>query len=99
MYIDPVCGKSIEPELVHCTVEYRGVQYYLCCPLCRAEFAGAPERYAEPYATERTGAQQALDLSPTGSGFAYTTTVARRSARGNRGRETSATTGGIPEPA
>jgi hypothetical protein len=27
-------------------VEYEGVVYYLCCPLCQAEFGAAPERWA-----------------------------------------------------
>ena len=29
-------------------VEYEGIAYYLCCPLCQAQFERAPKTYANP---------------------------------------------------
>jgi len=46
MLKDPVCGKRIHRNDAHARVEYEGVVYYLCCPLCQAEFEAAPERWA-----------------------------------------------------
>lgn len=43
---DPVCGKHINRNKAHITIEYKGAQYLLCCPLCQAEFERDPEKYA-----------------------------------------------------
>lgn len=42
---DPVCGKRVNRNKAHITVEYQGEEYLLCCPLCQAEFERDPERY------------------------------------------------------
>lgn len=42
---DPVCGKRINRNKAHITVEYKGDKYLLCCPLCQAEFERDPEQY------------------------------------------------------
>ena len=44
--IDPVCGKRIKRQRSHISIEYRGTTYYLCCPLCQAEFERNPDKYA-----------------------------------------------------
>jgi YHS domain-containing protein len=44
---DPVCGKWIERARSAAGIEYKGEQYYLCCPLCRDEFGRRPEYYAQ----------------------------------------------------
>jgi YHS domain-containing protein len=44
---DPVCGKWLERERSQAGIEYRGEVYYVCCPLCRDEFEGNPEHYAQ----------------------------------------------------
>ncbi len=44
---DPVCGKHINRNKAHITIEYKGEQYLLCCPLCQAEFERDPERYLQ----------------------------------------------------
>lgn len=54
MITDPVCGKRINRGRAHAIVEYEGIRYSLCCPLCQAEFERAPARYARPEAGERT---------------------------------------------
>ena len=38
MIKDPVCGKRINRGKAHAMIEYEHVQYFLCCPLCRAQF-------------------------------------------------------------
>jgi YHS domain-containing protein len=42
---DPVCGKKMNPNKAHITIQYNGMKYYLCCPLCQAEFENDPEKY------------------------------------------------------
>ncbi len=42
---DPVCGKKINRNKAHITIEYKGERYYVCCPLCQKEFEKAPEKY------------------------------------------------------
>lgn len=42
---DPVCGKRLRPEERLIALEYRGTQYYACCPRCKSEFERNPERY------------------------------------------------------
>jgi YHS domain-containing protein len=46
--IDPVCGKRMNRCKAHIVVEYEGVAYALCCPLCQAEFERSPATYARP---------------------------------------------------
>ncbi len=42
---DPVCGKKINRNKAHIVVEYKGKDYFLCCPLCQAAFEQNPEQY------------------------------------------------------
>jgi YHS domain-containing protein len=44
--IDPVCGKRIKRQRAHITIDYEGAAYFLCCPLCQAEFERDPRKYA-----------------------------------------------------
>jgi len=53
MLKDPVCGKRIHRNHTHTHIEYEGIVYYLCCPVCQAEFEAAPERYAWPELGEK----------------------------------------------
>ncbi|MEX2148802.1 MAG: YHS domain-containing protein [Steroidobacteraceae bacterium] len=53
MITDPVCGKRINRGKAHIVVEYQGVDYSLCCPLCQKEFERAPKAYARPEAGEK----------------------------------------------
>lgn len=48
MLHDPVCGRRINRNQAYARVAHERVIYYLCCPICQAEFAAAPERYADP---------------------------------------------------
>ena len=43
---DPVCGKRINRNKTHITIEHEGQEYFLCCPLCQSEFEKNPEKYA-----------------------------------------------------
>ncbi|MCS7050071.1 MAG: XdhC family protein [Thermomicrobium sp.] len=43
--IDPVCGMAVDPRTSRHVVEYRGRQYYFCCPACRRLFEADPEAY------------------------------------------------------
>ncbi|MFQ5751596.1 MAG: YHS domain-containing protein [bacterium] len=42
---DPVCGKRINRNKAHITIEYKDQNYFLCCPLCQAEFEKRPGKY------------------------------------------------------
>ena len=48
MLKDPVCGKRVHRGRVHAVIEYEGVTYYLCCPLCQSQFEREPKTYANP---------------------------------------------------
>lgn len=48
MLHDPVCGRRINRNQAYARVTHERVTYYLCCPICQAEFVAAPERYADP---------------------------------------------------
>lgn len=81
MLIDPVCGKRIKRQRAHIAIEFRGVTYYLCCPLCQAEFERAPERFARPETGERTRSNPRREFEARSNGFVYSTTVGRSPAR------------------
>ena len=53
MLRDPVCGKRIHRGRAHIHIEYEHVTYYLCCPLCQAEFEASPQKYSRPEFGER----------------------------------------------
>ena len=38
MLKDPVCGKRINRVKAHVVIEHGGYRFFLCCPLCQAEF-------------------------------------------------------------
>ena len=48
MLRDPVCRKRIQRGRAQAVVEYEGISYFVCCPLCQAEFERSPARYARP---------------------------------------------------
>lgn len=48
MIHDPVCGRRINRNQAYARVTHERVTYYLCCPICQAEFAADPQRYADP---------------------------------------------------
>lgn len=48
MIKDPVCGKRINRGKAHAMVEYEHIQYFLCCPICQAQFEQQPKRFARP---------------------------------------------------
>ena len=56
MLHDPVCGRRINRNQAYARVTHERVTYFLCCPICQAEFAAAPERYADPNLGEATRA-------------------------------------------
>lgn len=53
MLKDPVCGKRINRNKAHAVIEYEGVNYFLCCPLCQTQFERAPATYARPELGEK----------------------------------------------
>jgi YHS domain-containing protein len=42
---DPVCKRKMNRNKAYVTIQYNGETYYLCCPLCQAEFEKDPEKY------------------------------------------------------
>lgn len=53
MFKDPVCGKRINRGKAQIVIEYAGVDYFLCCPRCQAEFERSPKTYAKPELGEK----------------------------------------------
>ena len=53
LFKDPVCGKRIQRGKAHIVIEYEGVNYFLCCPQCQAQFERAPKEYARPELGEK----------------------------------------------
>lgn len=62
MITDPVCGKRINRSRAYAVIEYGGVAYSLCCPLCQAEFERSPRMYAKPELGEK--ARKKADRHP-----------------------------------
>ena len=50
---DPVCGKRINRNKAHIAIEYRGQEYYLCCPQCQSTFERDPERFVKVAGKQR----------------------------------------------
>jgi YHS domain-containing protein len=44
---DPVCGKKMNRNKAHVVLKYDEKKYYLCCPLCQAEFEKDPKKYSD----------------------------------------------------
>ncbi len=42
---DPVCGRKMNRNKAYITIDYKSERYYLCCPLCQAEFEKDREKY------------------------------------------------------
>ncbi|MFQ6093478.1 MAG: YHS domain-containing protein [bacterium] len=40
-----VCKQRTNQNKAHISIWYEGETYYLCCPLCQAEFEREPEKY------------------------------------------------------
>jgi YHS domain-containing protein len=53
LFKDPVCGKRINRGRAHITSEPEGVNYFLCCPQCQAQFERAPSFFAKPELGEK----------------------------------------------
>lgn len=53
MITDPVCGKRINRGKAHAVIEFEGIEYSVCCPLCQAEFERSPKTYAKPALGEK----------------------------------------------
>ncbi len=51
---DPVCGKRVNRNKAHITVEYKGARYYLCCPHCQSSFERDPLKYVRPKTPKRS---------------------------------------------
>jgi YHS domain-containing protein len=58
MLTDPVCGKRIKRNRAHIAVDYEGITYYLCCPLCQTQFEREPQKFARPAYGEKAHAPQ-----------------------------------------
>ena len=48
MLRDPVCGKRMNRAKAHIVIEFEGIAYSLCCPLCQREFERSPESFVKP---------------------------------------------------
>jgi YHS domain-containing protein len=46
---DPVCGKKINPNKAYAKVKYGKETYYICCPLCQAEFEKDPDKFINTF--------------------------------------------------
>ncbi|KPK12412.1 MAG: hypothetical protein AMJ62_15830 [Myxococcales bacterium SG8_38] len=46
---DPVCGMTVDPDLVHTQKsEYESKTYYFCSPGCKEAFDKEPDKYVSP---------------------------------------------------
>jgi len=59
---DPVCGKRINRGKAYITIEYEGVNYFLCCPQCQAQFERAPKSFAKPELGEKARKTKQLPI-------------------------------------
>jgi YHS domain-containing protein len=50
---DPVCGKRLHRGKAYAIAGHEGVNYFLCCPRCQAEFERSPRTYARPELGEK----------------------------------------------
>ena len=50
---DPVCGNRMNRGKAHITIEFEGVNYFLCCPQCQAQFERSPKTFAKPELGEK----------------------------------------------
>lgn len=80
MPLDPVCGKSIEPETAHVAIAFRGSLYYACCPLCAMAFEREPGRYVGSGAT-RQRAQVRTTAEHPSAPLVYTVMVTSGTAK------------------
>ena len=49
---DPVCGMTVDPDLVHTQKsKYESKTYYFCSPGCKEAFDEDPEKYVSPSGT------------------------------------------------
>ncbi len=46
MVKDPVCGMTIKEEDAAGSINYKGVKYYFCAPVCKVSFLYEPKKYA-----------------------------------------------------
>ena len=45
MYVDPVCGMTVDPKTAAGKSEYKGQTYYFCALSCKKDFDKEPEKY------------------------------------------------------
>ena len=71
VFIDPVCGMSVDPKAAAGSHEYRGESYYFCSPPCRHKFSEDPESFInkparsmemQPVGIQRTTANQIANV-------------------------------------
>jgi xanthine dehydrogenase accessory factor len=48
--LDPVCGMQVDVASARHVAELEGVNYYFCCPHCRAEFVASPSQFLPSHA-------------------------------------------------
>jgi len=45
MFVDPVCGMTVDPKTAAGKSEYQGQTYYFCALSCKKAFDKEPEKY------------------------------------------------------
>ena len=45
MFVDPVCGMTVDPKTAAGKSEYQGQMYYFCALSCKKAFDKEPEKY------------------------------------------------------
>ena len=46
LYVNPVCGITVDPAQARHVLSYGGEQFYFCCDGCKQEFENNPAKYA-----------------------------------------------------
>ena len=49
---DPVCGMEVTPTASTVHLEYGGITYHFCSPICEAKFQAHPEQYVTVFAVQ-----------------------------------------------
>ncbi len=46
---DPVCGRRMNRNKAYVVRIYKGLEFFLCCPKCQAEFEKDTEKYLRSF--------------------------------------------------
>ena len=54
LYVNPVCGITVDPGQARHVISYQGEQFYFCCDGCKVEFERDPAKYVTIQSSRKT---------------------------------------------